>query len=48
MAYRSQRYFPSAVGAQSADASILVRGDRRIQAACAHRFDHNRWGADSL
>jgi len=48
MAYRGQRRFPPAVGAESADPSILVREPRGIQAGYAHRFDQNRWGVGSL
>lgn len=48
MAYRGQRRFPPAVGAEAADSSILVRQECGLQAGCAHRFGHNRSGVGSL
>jgi hypothetical protein len=48
MAYRGSRGFPPAVGAESAEPSILVREERGIQAGGTHRFDQNRWGVGSL
>ncbi len=48
MAYRGQRRFPPALRAESADPSILVRQERGLKAGCAHGFDHNRWGVNSL
>ena len=43
MAYRGERCFPPAVGAEPANPGILVRGKRGFQAGCAHGFEHNRW-----
>lgn len=48
MAYRGQRRFPAALGAQAADPRILVRLPRRIEAGCAHRFERTRWRVSSL
>jgi hypothetical protein len=47
MAYRGQRRFPAALGAESSDASILVGSERGIQACGAYRFDQ-RWDVGSL
>ena len=38
-ANRGQGRFPPALSAQPADPGILVRGERSIQAGCAHRFN---------
>lgn len=48
MAYRGQRRFSPALGAESADPRILVRLERGIQAGCADCFDQNRCGVGAL
>ena len=47
-AYRRQRRFPSALGAESADAGILVRQERGIHASGTHRLGQNRRAVISL
>jgi hypothetical protein len=42
MAYRRQRCFPPALGAESTDTRILVRRECGTQAGRAHRFGQNR------
>ena len=42
LTYRSQCCFPSAVGAESPDARVLVRRERGIQAGGADQFDEIR------
>jgi hypothetical protein len=48
MAYRRQRCFPPALGAESTDTRILVRRECGTQAGRAHRFGQNRRGVCSL
>jgi hypothetical protein len=41
-AYRGQRRFPPALGAESADPSILIRPHRGVEAGCPYPFDQDR------